>query len=103
MNRQRKKDFEQKRFFSNKKREERHFEITVLNTKQEAVNMVVYDQVPVAARNDIKVNVNELNGGNLDKKSGMVTWKLELKPGEKKVLQLKYSVDLPKYENLNIN
>lgn len=103
VNRERKKDFEQKRFFSGKKREERHFEITVMNTKKTAMNIAVYDQIPVAARNDIKINIIALSGGSMDEKTGIITWDLDLKPGEKKVLQLKYSVDYPKDENLDIN
>lgn len=103
VNRERKRDFEQNRFFSGKKREERHFEITVMNTKKEDVSVSVFDQVPVAVRDNIKINVLNSDGAELSEKTGMVTWKLNLKPGEKRVLQLKYAVDYPKNQDLEIN
>ncbi|MCE7996641.1 MAG: DUF4139 domain-containing protein [Roseivirga sp.] len=103
VNRERKRDFEQQRFFSGKKREERHFEITVMNTKTKDISVSVYDQVPVSARDNIKINVLNTDGGKLNDKTGLVTWQLKLKPGEKRVLQLKYAVDYPKSEDLEIN
>ncbi len=103
VNRERKRDFEQKRFFSGKKREERHFELTVMNTKKQDVSVSVFDQIPMAVRDNIKINVVNTDGGELNEKTGLVTWKLKLKPGEKRVLQLKYSVDYPKDQNLEIN
>lgn len=103
VNRERKRDFEQKRFFSGKKREERHFEVTVMNTKKQDISVSVYDQVPLATRDNIKVNVINMDGAQLNEKTGLVTWKLDLKPGEKRVLQLKYTVDYPKNEDLEIN
>ncbi len=103
VNRERKRDFEQKRFFSGKKREERHYELTVMNTKKQEVSVAVFDQVPVSARDNIKVNVVNLDGGQLNEKTGLVTWNLTLKPGEKRVIQLKYSVDYPKHQDLEIN
>lgn len=103
VNRERKRDFEQKRLFSGKKREERHFELTVMNTKKQDVFVSVFDQIPVAVRDNIKINVMNLDGGELNEKTGLVTWKLKLKPGEKRVLQLKYAVDYPKNQDLEIN
>ncbi|GAB5524107.1 MAG: DUF4139 domain-containing protein [Roseivirga sp.] len=103
VNRERKRDFEQKRFFSGKKREERHFELTVMNTKKQDVAVSVFDQIPVAVRDNIKINVMNIDGAEVNEKTGLVTWKLNLKPGEKKVLQLKYSVDYPKDQDLEIN
>lgn len=103
VNRERKRDFEQKRFFSGKKREERHFELTVMNAKKQDISVSVYDQIPVAVRDNIKINVINTDGGEVNEKTGLVTWKLTLKPGEKRVLQLKYAVDYPKNEDLEIN
>lgn len=103
VNRERKRDFEQKRFFSGKKREERHYELTVMNTKKQEISVSLFDQVPVSARDNIKVNVVSLDGGQLNEKTGLVTWHLTLKPGEKRVIQLKYSVDYPKHQDIEIN
>lgn len=103
VNRERKRDFEQKRFFSGKKREERHFEITVMNTKTKEIAVSIYDQIPISTRDNIKINVIDLDGAQINDKTSLITWNLNLKPGEKRILQLKYSVDYPKNEDIEIN
>lgn len=103
VSRERKRDFEQSRFFSGKKREERHFEVTVMNTKTKDIAVSIYDQIPISTRDNIKISVINIDGAQLNDKTGLITWELNLKPGEKRVLQLKYSVDYPKNEDLEIN
>ena len=48
------------------------------------------------------VSAEELSGGQLDKESGIVTWRLELKPGEQRELRLRYAVKYPKGRSLTI-
>lgn len=74
--------------------------ITVTNTRREAVSLSVYDQTPMARNADISVTVEELSGGQRDKDNGIVTWKLNLNPGEKRELLLQYKVKYPKNERL---
>ena len=54
----------------------------------------------VARNADISVTVEELSGGQRDKDNGIVTWKLNLNPGEKRELLLQYKVKYPKNERL---
>lgn len=103
INRERLKDFEERKFFSNKKREERHFRITVMNTKSSEVSISIYDQIPITAKDNVKVNVIEISGAEMNKETGLLTWKTKLKPGEKRELILKYSVEYPKEMDLEIN
>tara|TARA_R110000796_G_scaffold71409_4_gene162120 strand:+ start:48679 stop:50553 length:1875 start_codon:yes stop_codon:yes gene_type:complete len=103
INRERLKDFEERKFFSNKKKEERHFRITVMNTKSSEVSISIYDQIPITARDNVKVNVIEISGAEMNKETGLLTWKTQLKPGEKRELILKYSVEYPKEMDLEIN
>lgn len=74
--------------------------ITVTNTRREPVALSVYDQTPIPRNADISVSVEELNGGQRDKDTGIVTWKLNLNPNEKRELQLQYKVKYPKSERL---
>ena len=74
--------------------------ITITNTRREAVSLSVYDQTPIARNADISVTVEELSGGQRDKDNGIVTWKLNLNPGEKRELLLQYKVKYPKNERL---
>jgi hypothetical protein len=99
--RERLKDFKEKVTFSNKKREHRDFKITIVNTKSIELKILVHDQIPLAATDDFKVSIEEISEGELDKETGLLTWRMNLKPGEKKELRIKYSVEYPK--NLNID
>ena len=103
VNRERKRDFEQRKFFGSKKREERHYEITLLNTKKEAVQIELQDQIPLTSRDNVKVQLLESSNGQLNKDSGLLTWKLLLQPGQKQVIQLKYAVEYPKNMNVEID
>ncbi len=103
VSRKRLKEFEREKVFSNKKREERTFEITVVNTKSTKININIYDQIPIAPSKDFKVNLVDLAEADHNKESGLLTWNVQLDPGEKKVIRFSYSVDYPKYMTLDID
>ncbi len=73
----------------------RVYEITVINHKSKAVDMTVKDRVPVSQDEKITVKNVQTDGGTADR-NGIVTWKLRLAPGEKKVLRFSYEVKFPK-------
>lgn len=75
---------------------------TVRNTRSEAVTLTLTDQIPVSRNNSISVTEEELSGGRLDTKTGIVTWKLELGPGEQLELKLRYAVKYPKGRHLAV-
>ncbi|OEK00282.1 hypothetical protein BFP97_01585 [Roseivirga sp. 4D4] len=103
VSRKRLKEFEKQKFFSNKKRDERKFEITIVNTKSTDININVYDQIPVVPNKDYKVIADDLAEAKIDKETGLLTWHIKLNPGEKKVIQFSYSVEYPKYMDLDID
>lgn len=71
---------------------EREWMITVKNNKSVAVKVTVEDQFPVSTMDDIKVTLVNNGGAEVDEQEGKLTWKLNLKPGEKKELKFSYSV-----------
>lgn len=78
------------------------WKLTVRNTRTEPVVLMFTDQLPVSRNSSITVTEEELSGGTLDKETGTVTWRLELKPGEQRELKLRYAVKYPKGRSLNI-
>lgn len=101
VNRERLKQFEKRRFFGNKKREERKFKITVVNTKSSETTINIFDQIPLSALSAIKVNVLSLGGAIHNEETGLLTWTLVLKAGEKRELEFSYEVDSPFGTNLD--
>ena len=78
------------------------WKLTVRNTRTEPVVLMLTDQLPVSRNSSITVTEEELSGGTLDKESGTVIWRLELKPGEQRELKLRYAVKYPKGRSLAI-
>lgn len=76
--------------------------ILVKNTRKETVNLLLQDQIPVSRNSDISVTTEELSGGTLNKEQGIVSWQLQLQPGEQRELILQYKVKYPKSRKLII-
>ena len=71
-------------------------EITVKNNKNAEVEVEVCDQYPLPKFSDIKSEVTDKGGAEIDAEKGKLTWKLKLAPQEKKVLRFSYEVKYPK-------
>jgi hypothetical protein len=100
VNREKVKDFTNKGFIGSKKEETRSWKITVKNNKHEDIQMMVLDQVPVSMIEEIEVNIQNKSGARHNTNTGEIRWELNLQPGNKKELDLKYSVKYPKNKNL---
>ncbi|MBR3437206.1 MAG: DUF4139 domain-containing protein, partial [Lachnospiraceae bacterium] len=65
------------------------------NLKARAVELLLIDQLPVAAKETIKVEATELSGAEVAGKGteeGKVTWKLKLEPGSKVLKKFSYKI-----------
>ena len=93
---------EGKKFLSSKVEEKFHYEIKVRNNKSAALSLEILDQFPVSANEEITVEREEASDGEVDSKTGLVTWKFTLQPKEEKKLDLKYNVRYPKGRMVNL-
>ena len=73
--------------------------ITVESTQNQPTTIQVQDQLPVSIDNSIEVSAEKLSGGKMND-NGIVTWTLNLQPGEKRELLLQYKVKSPKGNRL---
>jgi uncharacterized protein (TIGR02231 family) len=78
------------------KKESFGYEIIARNKKKAVINIVIQDQVPITKVDDINVDIEETSNGELNKETGIITWKYTIEPSESKKLLLKYSVKFPK-------
>ena len=90
------KDFSKRQLLGANQKDTRSWEINVRNKKNQPVNLVLEDQFPVANTKDIEVERLETSGGETDKETGKVIWKLALPAAQNKKLNLSYSVKYPK-------
>jgi hypothetical protein len=96
------KDYTTRQFIGTKKEETKAWQISVKNNKQQPINMILYDQIPVSTMEEIEIITDNLSGGDFNTESGEVKWKLKLEPSAKKDMELKYKVKYPKDKALTI-
>lgn len=100
--REKQKDFKEKQFLGSSQKVTRDFVITIKNRKNIAIDLVIYDQLPISNNQDITIDKLDISGAELDEKDGKLTWKLKLQPNEEKKLNLKYQVKYPKNTQINL-
>jgi hypothetical protein len=79
------------------------YELTVKNNKKDAVKMMLKDQFPVSTDKDIEVDLLDSSNGAVNKELGILTWRLELQPGESKNVRFAYTVKYPKDKSINLH
>ena len=89
-----------RRLLASSQEQDMTWRITVKNSRQEAVSLILQDQIPVSENSNITVTTEELSGGQLDKSTGIVVWQLQLQPNEQREFIVQYRVKYPKIRNL---
>lgn len=90
------KEFSTKRFIGSNRTETKQYEISLRNTKREAVTILITDQFPVSTIKEINVDDQKAPEAQVDKETGLATWTVTLPPGQEKKLVISYSVKYPK-------
>jgi uncharacterized protein (TIGR02231 family) len=72
------------------------FEITIRNTKAIALDFDLEDQIPVSSDPNIKINLIDKDGADLNELNGQLSWHFKLKPKETKKVRFTYEVKYPK-------
>lgn len=96
------KDKSAKNFFGNKVEETFTWVIKVKNNKTGPANIRLQDQIPVSQDKEIEVKSEIGNGGRLDEESGIITWHLDLAPGQNQELRFTYKVKYPKGREIGL-
>ena len=94
--RNKEKEYNKKQILGNDQVTMRDWNIVARNGKQQKISVIIEDQYPVSADNRIEIRKEDHSGGKLDESTGIITWSLEIAPGEVRNLKLKYSVKYPK-------
>lgn len=102
IDRQEIKNVTSKKVFGSKKSEDKIFEITIKNNKKSAVDVVVYDQIPVSRQKDIEVTLNESDKAQYTAENGKLEWKLNLKAGETRKVRFSYTLKYPSDKTIEL-
>lgn len=72
-------------------------EISVRNTKNKEIEMVVEDQIPISRLKEIEVSLDNKTGNpEYNAETGILKWRMKVAPGETVKVQFTYSVKHPK-------
>ncbi|MBS1778862.1 MAG: DUF4139 domain-containing protein [Bacteroidetes bacterium] len=100
--RERDKELRSVRTIGSNVKESFTYKLDIRNTRKEAVNIFVIDQVPVSNDKDIVVEDVETDGANYDETTGAVQWTIKLAPNETVTRKLSYTVKYPKSKRINL-
>ncbi len=85
-----------RKFIGTNQKETFAWEISIRNTKTEAIKVSLEDQIPVSQNSQIEVTAIDIAGAKYNKDTGKLLWDLNLQPNETKKIVFKYEVKYPK-------
>ena len=96
------KDFTKTKFLSDRRTDQRAYEIAVRNRRAQALSIIVEDQVPLTSDKAIEVEY-ETGNADIDLPTGKLTWKLAVPAAKEAKVKFNYTVRYPKDVRLNID
>lgn len=96
------KDYKKNAFIGSNKIIAKHYDIEVKNNKSSAIDLVLFDRIPISQNKAIKVDDIETGTSDYDDKKGILTWKINLPSNDKKTYEFSYTLKYPKYKQINL-
>ena len=96
------KDFKKNAFIGSNKIIAKHYEIELKNNKSSAIDLVLFDRIPISQNKDIKIDDIETGTSKYDNKKGILKWTLKLEANVKKTYKFSYSIKYPKNKRVNL-
>lgn len=90
------KDFSSRKLIGTNQRASYAYEISVRNTKAEAIRIRVEDQIPVSQNSLIEIAVLDTGGSAYHRGNGKLVWEIDVSPNETKSVVYKYEIKYPK-------
>lgn len=94
--REQKKDFTLRKAIGSSIRETAAWEISLRNTRNEPITIMVEDQVPVSRNSQIEVTLNDGGGARYSPDTGKLVWEITLQPNAMRRLNFAYEIKYPK-------
>ncbi len=90
------KDYNKNVLVGSQRKVQRGYEIKIRNNKNTGIELIVMDQIPISTISEIEVKLLESTDAKFEESTGFLTWKMNLKPQEKRKIEFKFSVKYPK-------
>lgn len=95
-------DLSSSRLIGNSRTQTALYEITIKNNKKSAVSLTLQEQYPLSTDKSMDVTLDESDGGEVNRDTGIVTWKLNIPAGGTQKVKFGYSVKHPKDKQINL-
>ena len=95
-------DLSSSRLIGNSRTQTAIYEITIKNNKKSPVSLTLQEQYPLSTDKGMDITLEESSGGEVNKDTGIVTWKLNIPAGGTQKLKFGYSVKHPKDKQVNL-
>ena len=95
-------DFKKTTFIGNNKVVYKAYDIEVRNNKTSSISLTLMDRIPITQNRAIKLDDIETGNSTFEEDKGLLTWTLNLSPGETNKVEHSYSVRFPKNKRVNL-
>ncbi|AXT49464.1 mucoidy inhibitor MuiA family protein [Aquimarina sp. BL5] len=96
------KKFKSKSFYGSNRIVDLGYSIQLKNNKQNTIHLILEDRIPISQNKEIKVDNIGTNDANYDPKTGIMKWKLTVKPKAQLEKQFSYQLKYPKNKRINL-
>jgi uncharacterized protein (TIGR02231 family) len=96
-------DYSSVKFLGSNKKQVYTYEITVRNNKKDKASLILKDQYPISTDKEIETELLDAGGATVNTDTGILTWKVDLAPGDSRKYRVSYGVKYPKDKSVNMN
>ncbi|MDG1842286.1 MAG: DUF4139 domain-containing protein [Crocinitomicaceae bacterium] len=68
------------------------YSIEVKNLKSTPINLTLLDQIPITQNGDISIEAKNISNAKKEDRTGILEWRINLKPKDKKVIDFKFKI-----------
>lgn len=97
------KEFSARKFLGSNKTDNRLYEITVRNNKNQPIFITIEDQLPVSTDKEIEIREKKYDGAKLEEETQKLTWQFTLDPKKENKMKVGYEVRYPREKVLYLD
>ncbi len=90
-----------KSLFGSNKKDASTIELTLTNSSNEAIELIVEDQIPLSSNQDILVKLVDQGTATYVAETGILTWKITLAPKQNTKLRFSFEVSYPSQQHIS--
>lgn len=95
-------EYSDKKIIGSNKKDTYTYEIVIKNNLNINLVMDLFDQIPISQDSDISISVDEVSNALRNEETGILIWKVNLKPGEVAQYKITFTIKYPEHKNISV-